>query len=380
MFFWVCLTIFELLLVIIALSFRQYTKKIVYINLFILWLLASFRYMIGADYAQYMNWYIYGVESNPLLQEDLEASFVILVSGLNEIGCSFQSVFIFYETISLVFFYKGLRFYIKDELSQLIALVLYCFIYSGFWYSMNNIRAVAAIGVLFWGSKFIVEKKIVKFFLAILMAFVLHHSTAFFLLAYTANYITVKNKFVIVAGSILISGIIGYNQLFIGIVLFMMNFLSDYGDKYASFLVAMNGKWAVSFDMIIIVTTLLIGTLFKRLNCGEKNQLCYKLSFLYCVLFIIMNIQFDSAILTDVFSRISKYFFFFYLVFLTNLIDILSKKISPSYIIIVMACLCYGLEFNYFIYKVDIDPIAKAMLNSLSQGNIDYEFNFSLFK
>ena len=101
MFFWVCLTIFELLLVIIALSFRQYTKKIVYINLFILWLLASFRYMIGADYAQYMNWYIYGVESNPLLQEDIEASFVILVRGLNEIGCSFQSVFIFYEKLYL---------------------------------------------------------------------------------------------------------------------------------------------------------------------------------------------------------------------------------------------------------------------------------------
>ncbi len=377
--FWVGLTAVELLLMCTMCFFENNCKIFIYAELSIIWVVASFRYLIGADYSQYMSWYMGELENNMLLLENLESSFIILVKVLNDLGGSFQTIFIVYETISLSFFYKGLVFFVKEDKEKMLALVLYSFLYNGFWYSMNNIRGAAAIAILFWGSQFIFKRDFRKFFLSVALASCVHYSAMFFVLVYSVSFVKFKIKFKLEVFIILLSMCIGYFKLSLDILMFFMKNLSNYGDKYADLLVALNGEWRLSFDIFIVVCTVLLGTVIAD-RFDEKRNGIFLLSLTYCVLYISMNFQFYSVTITDIFGRISKYFFFFYLVFLTKLINEISNKIKPSFMILIMACVLYGLLFNYNVYKVGTDPIAKSMGAYLSQGNINYEFNFSLFK
>lgn len=377
--FWIGLTLVAFLLMCVACLFEEKCEFLIYIELFIIWMVASFRYLIGADYSQYMSWYTGEVETNLMLLENLEPSFIFFIKILNEIGGSFQTIFILYESITLAFFYRGLVFFIEEKKKRMLALTLYLFLYNGFWYSMNNIRGSAAIAILFWGSQFIFKKNFIKFILSVVIATCIHYSAVFFVFLYPISFFKKKITLLPISCAIVFSICVGYFKLSMDMLIFAMRNFFSYGDKYASILIALNGEWKISSDIILTICTVLIGVMFFD-KFDEKVKGCFLLSIFYCVIYISMNIQFDDVTVTDIFGRISKYLSFFYLVFLTELIIEMSKKVKFSFMMVLIMCFFYGLLFNYNLYKVGNDPVAKLMGDYLSQGNINYKFNFSIFK
>lgn len=187
----------SLLLIAVMLEYffpKKITKcdQIIYIYMgFII----SFRNGVGTDYYAYKALF----ETMDLYHlEKLEKSIKITSEVLNYFDFTSQVGFLIYGVLTILFYYKGINYFTKNK--NISKVVFYVnFLLLVFFPAMNVIRQMLAGAIMFYATKYIVEKKFFKYCSFFMIAFFFHKSSIFFLpLYFIGNKKIKKNKLIMI--------------------------------------------------------------------------------------------------------------------------------------------------------------------------------------
>lgn len=335
-----------------------------YFITFFLIFIAGFRYMIGWDYATYMELYN-RVEIDDVF---IEKSFSLLAIFLRENGFDFQMMFLIYSFFTIIFFWLGCKYY---TINKLTCLILYAFLPLGYMNSMGVIRQALAISIVFWGTKFICSKNFKMYIVSILMAASVHISAVFMIICYPVMRRKYSLKYHIAI--VFLCSIVAYFD-FMGYVIgsvfeffdipYMRYLLSGLDQKPSmGNLVFYMGTWLVIL-LIMYINKVAIGN-------EHKTSLVMNMCTATPVMILVFFFSYELI-------RIKDFFSIFYIVGLVYCIDSF-KSLKWKMLIkggVIILSLCY-----FFLYLHNIEANVDGNLHgNLSANNIDYDFNFKLFQ
>jgi len=170
---------FFILLVIFCISAYDYTKinKLDMIFFIFLTVVAGFRYGVGTDYFHYVDYFYQGFLANA------EPGFLYLSVGLAELGFNSQALFVVISTLTMFFLYNGIAYFLKNDYTNK---PVFYFIMIIFFYfpSFNVIRQILASSIILYASRYIVERKAIKFYLLVGFAMLFHKTAGIFFFIY----------------------------------------------------------------------------------------------------------------------------------------------------------------------------------------------------
>ena len=139
---------------------------------FLLFLFCSFRFDVGYDYTMYFNLIEGNIKFLDAQLNRLEFFSRMLIDLSHNLGFT-QLFFIVSSLIIIGGFYKTIKKHSEDiSLSTLIFICFPIF----FFQSLSIVRQFMAIAIIFYGFRFIKERKLLKYNLFVLLAFMFHKS------------------------------------------------------------------------------------------------------------------------------------------------------------------------------------------------------------
>lgn len=366
--FWILFTIISIAIWSLSLCIKDkiYLRITSHIYAIYLWFISSFRYQIGTDYDTYMKVYEFNNPDGAYLLLK-EPTFGFLVWSLNELGFSSQMFFLTYETILIIFLYVGIRWFAKNDRQVMLVLLCYTFFPRAYWNSMNQIRQGVSIAILLFASRYIIEKDFIKYTFWIAVATLFHYSAVLFLPLYLWKYIKLNLvKSLSVFFIIIIARLLELPQKLMDISSYIpMMFDGKYGAYVMDF--SEDGSFP---GFVVLVFMIYLLSLFVNNNYVDD-----KVRFLFnmVALSICVILFFPGSMPV---ARYRDYFLMFFVVFCGIYIDDLMRKFNtytPYVILIIMA--------GYFLYSIDhISVLNESVMSGVSGGNINYEFNFDIWK
>ncbi|SDF71854.1 EpsG family protein [Sporolituus thermophilus] len=362
MIFWIFLCIFVILLYLLEDNLPYPIKKLFSILiLFIVLVVSGFRYRIGWDYDHYM----YLFEKLDTIDISSEISLTIIINLLKSLSLDFQALFLFYSLFTLLFLWQGIKYYSQFPVMSLLFYVLIPELY---WTSFSEIRQFLAISIFFYGSRFIIERNLLKFTLVLLVAAFVHTSAIFLWPLYF--FVTKYYKKVFHISLIILSITISANKLQLP---YLQTIFEIFDLKYIYYVTNIEYTKSLSSNIIqwIFIPFWLI-ILIKRINAESRK----------CDLLVVNMLTLGLALdyLTDFsqpLNRIIYYFVIYRIILLSWIAEFFiigSRKIINYAIIVFLAII-----FLTYVYRV---PFSEAGIahSYFSANNIQYEFNFDLFR
>jgi len=329
---------------------------------FVGWLLfiAGFRYMIGWDYESYIN-----IFSNPdgfeLL---LEPAILLFINVLNSMGFAFQGLFLLHSLLTLFFIYRGCAYY-TDKLA--IPLVMYALLPMFYWSSLGIIRQALAISILFWGSKYIVEHKFLKYLVVVAVASTVHYSAMLFIVAYFLVNREYKPSWHV--GAVVVSSLLSIGHVTEKVLpgisgLVNLPVLQIYIGEASS---VSSGVKEIALGLIWVLILI---------NChGLGGNKKIRIVLNMCTLSVVLgNLLMFSAPL----YRTVLYYQVFYILGIGFTVQSITRG-QWSNIAKWGFCLFAGVFFLYTIMNIPTNP-EGIWHPYYSANNINYEFNFKLFQ
>lgn len=158
---------------------RNYGFPILILAYLIITLPVALRYNTGADYSSYVNTYeivkaqgIYDPFGYPM-----EIGYILLNYICFKLFDDYQSVFIIMALLTNYFFFKGILYEFKKIN---LGLAVFAYGFSLYFWDYIIIRNMLGIAIIFYALRFIFEKKIIKYFLAVTIAVLFHYSLIIF--------------------------------------------------------------------------------------------------------------------------------------------------------------------------------------------------------
>lgn len=167
---------------------KTYPVPYLLIPCFLFALIFGCRFNVGVDYHMYYLDYLYNYSPR-----DLEAGFLFIKETFQNNNLHFALYFGFIAFIQIFFFMIAFRK--KAYLYPFILLVLFLSCIELGW--MNGIRQSIATCIFVYATTFIIEKKTLKYVLAILLAMQFHNSALILLPVYFITLLPIlKNKWI----------------------------------------------------------------------------------------------------------------------------------------------------------------------------------------
>lgn len=167
---------------------KTYPVPYLLIPCFLFALIFGCRFNVGVDYHMYYLDYLYNYSPR-----DLEAGFLFIKETFQNNNLHFALYFGFIAFIQIFFFMIAFRK--KAYLYPFILLVLFLSCIELGW--MNGIRQSIATCIFVYATTFIIEKKTLKYVLAILLAMQFHNSAIILLPVYFITLLPIlKNKWI----------------------------------------------------------------------------------------------------------------------------------------------------------------------------------------
>ena len=167
---------------------KTYPVPYLLIPCFLFALIFGCRFNVGVDYHMYYLDYLYNYSPR-----DLEAGFLFIKETFQNNNLHFALYFGFIAFIQIFFFM--IEFRKKAYLYPFILLVLFLSCIELGW--MNGIRQSIATCIFVYATTFIIEKKTLKYVLAILLAMQFHNSAIILLPVYFITLLPIlKNKWI----------------------------------------------------------------------------------------------------------------------------------------------------------------------------------------
>lgn len=160
--------------------------------------LSGTRYLVGTDYGTYVEEYDNVIQSG--WAGHMEPVFNIVAHISNLLTKSHMLLFVIYATITVLFFWKGMKHIAIPQ--GRMCILWFLFLTMVFPHSMNIMRQVAAAAVIFYGAQFIFRRQVPQFIITVLFAALLHGSALLLLMLYpitiVMNRISKQDRFVII--------------------------------------------------------------------------------------------------------------------------------------------------------------------------------------
>ena len=262
----------------------------------LIFIFLALRYNYGNDYKNYLTIYLnltnFGLD-------DI-SDIMIYEPGWIFINILFQPLgyFLMIAAISLVnclIYYHVISKYVPVKYYW-FAIFIYIF-YPGFMLiHLSAMRQSIAIMIFMYSLNFIIEKKLVRYLLCILMASIFHYSAILLLPLYFINIINGKIR--LLYGSIL--GLIYASIFFFGgmIMPVLMQGIVRYVERYEFYQTA--GVVNTGFGFLYYSALFVVVMIFENLQ-ERKNAIIFKISLLS---FLLMPL----ALIIDMTGRMGMYF------------------------------------------------------------------------
>lgn len=322
---------------------------------------SGFRYGVGTDYFNYVR-YFNQIESG--YNAPAEPGFNYLAMLIAKLTLNSQALFLVFSVLTMFFFYRGLKYYLNNDFifKPVLYIVFVIFTYIP---SLNGIRQALAAAIIFYASKYIIEKKFFKYSLYVLFASLFHLSSLIFLALYfivKRDYNKILLLFVLFLSLFLAKS--GFINQILEIILLNFSYL-DFGGYINNMLYSSYNDREVDFGIVFFInfTVLVVLTLLKdKLITNELAQLSFNFFFLYILSYVL---SMDASMLT----RLTYYFSIYMAVSISRfgiLFDSNSRKVV-EYVL-------FGLYSLLFLYV-----ILNGYFNPGQTDFIPYDSNFNIF-
>jgi hypothetical protein len=306
----------------------KYQKLWILIAYLIITLPEAFRYEVGIDYGTYEKFYniIINAGSISSIPEwfKIEYSFIGLSFISRDLINSPQLIFITYAVLTNLFIFGGIYFYRKETSMSSMTYMYACLFYLT---TMNVMRQMVAVSIIFFASKFILERSFFKYMLFVMLATIFHTSAiGGIVLYFFASENNLTKKIIRVMPIVLAVIIVFFAQTLTYIVFNSGDAMS----KYQSYAVINEAPIGLGFvGLMIVVMVFIINYKADTLNCSKKIQdFMVRIAPFTLVLFLLMYKMDNDG------GRINFYFMIFEIVFLSLLTTAGDRKAE-------------GLKFDY---------------------------------
>lgn len=314
--------------------YNKSSKKIFLILAFVIpMLIGGLRYYVGTDYELYIT-----LHRN---NSDVDFGFQ-LINSVARYFNSYQVMFFIYNFLTLLFVFLGLRSIDKKYRT----FAYFCFLFLFYTSSLNIIRQMLAVSIVFYSYKYIVNKKFFKFLICVLVATCFHNTAILFVFLYILLNNTNK-KIRILSLIILLLIVLRYEQLiiYLGNISILSKFVryQDYtGTK--SF-----NNYSFYLDLLIMFYILLFR---KKLTEYDKDNKVY--IYMYVISLILMLTGFSNPAV----KRIANYFKMSEIILLPQIPHVCnnSKDKLLNYVLISVYLIGSFIVFAYVLRQADIIP------------------------
>ncbi|AFQ45972.1 EpsG family protein [Desulfosporosinus meridiei] len=181
------ITIVILSTVLMGLAEKGGSSQKIYLILafLVITLPSALRYDVGIDYLGYIDMYNVIVRSGSLAdipQYSIEYSFRVLSLISYILIGSPQLLFAVYAALTNFFILLGIYFYRKETKMSTMMFMYSCLF---FFLTMNITRQMLAVSIIFFASKYIINKSFLKYLLFVLLAVFFHKSAIIALVLYS---------------------------------------------------------------------------------------------------------------------------------------------------------------------------------------------------
>lgn len=300
----------------------------------IMWLVSACRYNVGADFQTYIEIYDYFKTAslqNFIWLVSIEPGYAILNIISKYIYDDPQTVFALSSLISLAFIYAG----IKHNRSKInISLAIFFFMVIFYFDFFTIVRMGIALSIVFYGYRYICERKLFKFSLFILLAFCFHYTA---LVVWPFYFFCGKGK-IHLKLIYIISGVL----LYLGIDYIVKNLV---GTKFEIYLSAISQEFGLG-NLIIRLPLLILVMLFykKLINVNNDNQV-------YIDMLIAELIISQFAYKLLILERLTKYFSLSKIYLLPTFTKALKKE--DAYIILPVILVWELTKFYLFSFSAE---------------------------
>lgn len=320
-----------LVLYVVFFSGYRYEKKLIIIPTFFLSLFVGMRGAVsGYDYLVYKYFYELDYKENPYGYEML---FVACRNIVKFLGGDYN-VFIF---LLGVFFVCG-TCYIFNRYSNNPSLVFLIYLSTFFfWHNFNILRNFIAIILFYMALKFILEKRIIHYYLLVIIAVNFHKTALILLPLYFIGTVKLKKNMMVFL-TLLALILIPVSDL---VFQLKTNFLgiSERISRYSGIREMGNTQEYLEIIVVLIFATAIF--VWEKNHGGEiseEENLFYNLTFYS---FLIFTIFFRFAVIL----RVMEYFRFAYIILFVSVLGRVEKK-NIKYIAL-MALMIYMIARYY---------------------------------
>lgn len=330
-----------IIFVYLSLSFKDKKKinikpnMINYIGLILIVLFSVFRYDVGADYPSY-----YMSVNNPIFSEDFEFLSLLIVQVARYFNYP-PLLFILFGLITYYCFFKTMVSYSQN-------LLLSVLIYLSFFYftDLSIIRQATAVSITFYGFKYIKDKKLIKYILTCIFAFLFHESALIAIPIYFIfNYLSFKITIILSLGIYLSFSIIGL----------LLNYY-DYFYSYILIKDVLDKSGNIIKYIFLIIFVLMF--LYDRISSKNKNRDSY-----YSV--IIFGLLSFLLLGGHVGYRVGEYFLIYFILLIPLFFhDFKLYYLKQIYIFFSILFFSYTPYYNFSVKgsKSDIVPYQSVLI------------------
>lgn len=339
------LTFFILIASLIqSLLFKKSTKVLFVLSGLVLILISGLRYDVGVDYQSYLELFDrIGRGYNPYT----EFGFDTIVKLFLFAGLTYQSIFLFFSTLTVVFFLKYIYYFSRYKY---LSLFLFFSLPVFYFASFNQIRQFLAVAIFAYSLRYIYNKNIFKYIVFIVLASTIHTTVLLMLPLYF-----ILNKKVSI--SLYIIYLIGV-FLFLQIVDLVISTLGI-SQVYLNKLTEDNGVNPFAYVLLLI----LIFSIYTKEFLKGKELFINMLFFATLISFLPMF----TDILPGAVVRMTSYFSISLLIIIPEYINYFKNK---------------NLKIIYFLGVLSLS-ILYLSFTIVNKGNIynlvPYELNLVLF-
>lgn len=295
-----------------------------FISFLILLTLSGIRYDVGVDYLSYKNIYIDSRELYGLK----EGGFILITELFHWLEIPFDFFCFCFSFLTLFLAYK---FILKNSPSPFFSILIYYALGNLYFSSFNAIRQSLAIMIFINIIPFILQKKIFKFILLVILTAYFVHASALLLLPI---YFFLRRTWRVKSQLLILAIVCGFSFIIIPIIE-----LSPYAIylKFESF----SGGVPPTNYLLGLISLITICYALKHDMWYEKHKAFINMNFVSFLLILLLFI-FENTPLIMPINRVLGYFTMIYIIILPLLYNEL-KLISNRYILLVLTACCFSL-------------------------------------
>jgi len=161
-----------------SLFFKKYTKVLFVLSGLVLILIAGLRYDVGVDFHSYLELFSQ-IEKG--YDPYTEWGFDFIVNLFLSIGLTYQAIFLFFSTLTILFFLNYIDYFSSYKY---FSLFLFFSLPIFYFASFNQIRQFLAVAIFAYSLKYIYSKNIFKYVVLLILASTIHKTALFMLPLY----------------------------------------------------------------------------------------------------------------------------------------------------------------------------------------------------